>query len=104
MRAVELFELLAATTWRTIHRASRNRISFGEDAITSINLNAIASLNDCVVVEDSRVDEAHKGCDFEMWIGSHANGWKRYAVQAKKITISTSAALRSTFSKNTRRP
>lgn len=90
MRAAELFELLAATTWRTIHRASRNRISFGEDAITSINLNAIASLNDCVVVEDSRVDEAHKGCDFEMWIGNHANGWKRYAVQAKKMTASTS--------------
>lgn len=90
MRAVELFELLASTAWRTILRANRNRISFGEDAITSINLNAIASLNDtCVAVEDSRVDEARKGCDFEMWIGSDVGGWRRYAVQAKKITVNT---------------
>lgn len=87
MRAVELFEVLASTAWRTIYRASRNSISFGEDAITSINLNAIASLNDrSIAVEDTRVDEAHKGCDFEMWVGSDRLGWSRYAVQAKKIT------------------
>lgn len=90
MRAVELFEVLASTTWRTISRANRNHISFGEDAITSINLNAIASLNDrCVAVEDTRINEAHKGCDFEMWIGSDRRGWSRYAVQAKKITASS---------------
>jgi hypothetical protein len=90
MRSVELFEVLASTTWRTIHRANRNRVSFGEDAITSINLNAIASLNDrSVAIEDARVDEAHKGCDFEMWIGNDSRGWSRYAVQAKKITASS---------------
>lgn len=90
MRVVELFQVLASTTWRTILRANRNHISFGEDAITSINLNAIASLNDrSVAVEDARVDEAHKGCDFEMWIGSDRTGWARYAVQAKKISASS---------------
>lgn len=88
MRAQELLEVLASTTWRTILRANRNRVSFGEDAITSINLNAVASLKDgCLAVEDSRVDEAHKGCDFEMWVGSDPKGWRRYAVQAKKITV-----------------
>ncbi|WP_129777467.1 DUF6615 family protein [Peristeroidobacter soli] len=87
MRADELFELLASTTWRTILRANRNRISFGEDAITSINLNAIASLPGSVVVEDARADEAHKGCDFEMWTGSDHKGWYRYAVQAKKVSF-----------------
>lgn len=87
MRSVELFEVLASTTWRTILRANRNHVSFGEDAITSINLNAFASLRDgAVVIEDARVDEAHKGCDFEMWIGNDRKGWSRYAVQAKKIT------------------
>jgi hypothetical protein len=90
MRAVELFELLARTTWHTIVRANRNRIAFGEDAITSINLNAIVSLNNrSIAVEDTRVDEAHKGCDFELWIGSDREGWSRYAVQAKKITVSS---------------
>jgi hypothetical protein len=91
MHAVELLELLASTTWQTILRAGRNRIAFGEDAITSINLNAIASLNDrSLAIEDTRVDEARKGCDFEIWIGNDRKGWHRYAVQAKKITLSSS--------------
>jgi hypothetical protein len=91
MRAAGLFEVLASTTWHTILRAHRNRIVFGEDAITSINLNAIVSLNArSIAVEDTRVDEAHKGCDFELWIGSDGPGWARYAVQAKKITLRTS--------------
>jgi hypothetical protein len=88
MRPVDLLEVLASTTWLTILRANRNHISFGEDAITSINLNAIASMNArSIAVEDARVDEAHKGCDFEMWIGNDRRGWSRYAVQAKKITV-----------------
>jgi transposase len=90
MRAVELFEVLASTTWHTLYRTNRNRIVFGEDAITSINLNAVFSLNNhSIAVEDTRVDEAHKGCDFELWIGSNGRGWSRYAVQAKKITMNS---------------
>ncbi len=90
MHAFELFEILASTTWHNILRAQRNGISFGEDAITSINLNAIASLNDgAVAIEDTHVDEAHKGCDFEMWIGNERLGWQGYAVQAKKVRASS---------------
>lgn len=88
MLPYELFEVLARTTWRTIDRAHRNRILFGEDAITSVNLNTLASAGPkCVVVEDTRVDEAQKGCDFEFWIGSDFIGWSRYAIQAKKLSI-----------------
>jgi hypothetical protein len=87
MRAVDLFEVLASMTWQTIFRANKSRIMFGEDAITSINLSAIASLNRLsIAVEDTRVDESRKGCDFELWIGSDGIGWLRYAVQAKKIS------------------
>ncbi|MBM0106506.1 hypothetical protein JM946_17390 [Steroidobacter sp. S1-65] len=82
-----MFELLASTTWRTILRAKQNQIALGEDAITSINLNAIASFAGGVAVEDTRIDEAKKGCDFEVWIGSADEGWCRYAVQAKKISF-----------------
>lgn len=42
-----------------------------------------------MVVRDSRAREARKGCDFEMWIGSDKRGWSRYAVQAKKVSVST---------------
>lgn len=72
-------------------RSFRQRIQLGEDAITSVNLSAIASHNSkCVVVEDTRVDESIKGCDFELWIGSDFLGWNRYAIQAKKIDPTSS--------------
>ena len=88
----QLFELLAATTWRTIERASGRQIIYGEDAITSVNLLILSEGgNGTYAVEDVRVDEAKKGCDFELWIGSAADGWRRFAVQAKKVQLSTGA-------------
>jgi hypothetical protein len=86
MKPYELFEVLAGTTWRSIERFSRNRIHLGEDAITSINLDALAVAQpSCILWEDTRATESTKGCDFELWIGSSGTDWKRYAVQAKKI-------------------
>lgn len=91
MKAHELFEVLAGKTWRSIERFSRNRIHLGEDAITSNNLDTLASAApSCIFFEDTRATESTKGCDFELWIGSDALGWRRYAVQAKKIQISSS--------------
>src|SRR5688572_21752390 len=90
MNAVELFELLARSNWGTLERSYRRRVLFGEDAITSINLNALASLPHTVVAEDTRVTEATRGCDFELWIGSDHVGWLRYAVQAKKVKVRSS--------------
>lgn len=86
MHPIMLFELLASTTWRTIDHAHRNQVQFGEDAITSVNLNALASFPSTFVgFEDTRAKEAQKGCDFELWIGAKTTGWARYAIQAKKI-------------------
>jgi hypothetical protein len=91
VKPYELFEVLAGKTWRSIERFSRQKIHLGEDAITSNNLDALASIGpSCVFVEDTRSTESTKGCDFELWIGSDALSWKRYAVQAKKIQPSTS--------------
>jgi hypothetical protein len=91
MKPYELFEVLAGKTWRSIERFSRNRIHLGEDAITSNNLDALASAGPaCVFIEDTRAQESTKGCDFELWIGSSYMGWRRYAVQAKKIHVSSS--------------
>jgi hypothetical protein len=91
IKPYELFEVLAGKTWRSIERFSRNRIHLGEDAITSNNLDALASAGPaCVFLEDTRAQESTKGCDFELWIGSSHMGWRRYAVQAKKIQVSSS--------------
>lgn len=89
MDTPELFETLARSTWLTLGSAHRKRIVFGEDAITSMNLHALCSPGVGVVVEDTRVTETTKGCDFELWVGSDVSGWSRYAVQAKKINVRT---------------
>jgi hypothetical protein len=85
----KIFEKLAFITWDTVGQAYSNRILFGEDAITSVNLLALKNeRTHTLVIEDTRVDEHNKGCDFEFWIGSKTKGWFRYAIQAKKITVS----------------
>lgn len=90
MKTDEVFEALAAVTWRTLHSTHSNRVLLGEDAITSYNLNTLACVTSGnVVFEDTRVDEATRGCDFELWVGANSTGWYRYAVQAKKINVRT---------------
>jgi hypothetical protein len=60
----------------------------GEDALTSYHLTLIAASGHMnVYYEDTRINEATKGCDFELWIGSTKLGWCRYAIQAKKIKL-----------------
>jgi len=91
MKPYELFEILAGTTWRSIVGFGRRRIQLGEDAITSNHLYTLDSADsDCWSIEDTRPQETTRGCDFELWIGSDQVGWRRYAVQAKKIKPSTS--------------
>lgn len=94
VNACEIFEILARATWRTIGRTHRNRIAFGEDAITSHNLDVLSSTTFGVAVEDTRVNEATKGCDFELWVRSAPLGWSRYAVQAKKLSMPTASYLK----------
>jgi hypothetical protein len=90
MSTLELFETLARATWRTIRSAHRHHVQFGEDAITSYNLNALAGSGARNIgFEDDRATESHTGCDFELWLGSDRTGWRRYAVQAKKIQCGT---------------
>lgn len=84
-----ILEKLAITTWETIENAFSKRISYGEDAITSVNLLKLKneSLGNLVLL-DTRINESTKGCDFEFWIGSNKQGWHRHAIQAKKISVS----------------
>jgi hypothetical protein len=90
MHPREIFETLAKTTWNTLEHAHRHKIRFGEDAFTSIHLSMLASFpSSRIFFEDTRVDEAWKGCDLELWVG-RKEGWYRYAIQAKKIDVSES--------------
>jgi hypothetical protein len=85
-----LFEKLAYTTWEAIENAYEHRISYGEDAITYINLLALKNASfPNLAIADTRADESTKGCDFEFWVGNYKSGWLRYAIQAKKISVSS---------------
>ena len=103
MNSTQLLETLARATWRLLDRSRSNRVLIGEDAITSINLNLLASSVADIAFEDTRIDEARRGCDFDLWIGSDARGWARYAVQAKKLTISKDTYSRLSHSVRGRR-
>lgn len=88
-----IFEILALATWDILGNAYHNRIAYSEDAITSSNLLILKNERyRQLVVDDTRVDESNKGCDFEFWVGSDIStrgfGWHRYAIQAKKLSVS----------------
>lgn len=88
--ATDIFNKLAATTWDAIGNAFFHKISYGEDAITSINLLTLKNESfPNIAIEDTRASESTKGCDFEFWIGNDYSGWYRYAIQAKKIAVSS---------------
>jgi len=90
MNTLQLFETLASSTWHTIFYSHLNRVQLGEDAITSYILYTLACSNiNFALFEDKRPEEHKVGCDFELFIGEDTIGWYRYAIQAKKIQVST---------------
>ena len=49
-----VFDRLASITWDVLERAHRERISFGEDAITSFNLLTLKNEPlSCLAIEDT---------------------------------------------------
>lgn len=87
MNLEQLFDYLAINTWDSISSAFRHKISYGEDAITSINLLSLKNQEKYnIVIQDTRSQEFEKGCDFEFWIGNDVSGWNRFSIQAKMIT------------------
>lgn len=90
MTTCNQFEQISKLTWETIEAAHKAKITFGEDAITAINLLSLATMiGSAVFIQDTRSKEKLIGADFELWVGIPTGGWRRYAIQAKKINVST---------------
>lgn len=85
--AVQLFELLAESTWERIRDGEELGCRQGEETITNINLLEIkrARLREVRIPKINKANEFKTGIDWEWWIGSNQRGWWRYVVQAKKI-------------------
>jgi len=91
MTAQELFELLAAETWKRLYLAQKVHMRLGEEGITDylllgIKLAPIAGTT-LVLLKDKTPKhlEALYGTDWEWWIGNNTSGWIRYAIQAKAL-------------------
>lgn len=64
-------------------------VRFGEETITDIIMMDLYMKGSTLVhfTQTTKPDEAMWGTDFELWLGSDLLGWFRFAVQAKKLTL-----------------
>ena len=87
-----LFENIARTTWEWLGEARQRKLSFSEETITDIAALQIAgaALNQVKIAKVSKFEEKRYGIDWMWFIGNPRQGYRRYAVQAKKVTLDTS--------------
>ena len=87
-----LFEHLARTTWEWLGQARQLKLSFSEETVTDIAALHIAgaALNQIKVSKTTKQQEKKFGIDWMWFIGNPTQGYIRYAVQAKKITLDES--------------
>lgn len=89
--AARVFEKLAVQTWEWLELSRALQLSIGETTITDINLLELKREGppDVHVYKAIGRDEPEKGFDWEWYVGNPRGGWWRYAVQAKKLSLST---------------
>jgi hypothetical protein len=86
-----LFEKAASDTWGRLKASSELDISQNETTITDIILLDFKAAK-CPFLHLMKTPqnlEPLQGTDWEWWIGANSVGWLRYAVQAKKIDLSS---------------
>jgi hypothetical protein len=86
-----LFEKAAHDTWKRLKASLELGISQNETTITDIILLDLKAAK-CPflhVIKTPQNLESSQGTDWEWWIGAHNVGWLRYAVQAKKVGLSS---------------
>ena len=87
--ALTLFEDIARTTWDWMGQARQLKLSFSEETVTDIAALQIAgtALSDVKVSKSTGQQERRLGIDWMWFIGNRRQGYTRYAIQAKKITL-----------------
>ncbi|MEH1898431.1 MAG: DUF6615 family protein [Nostoc sp.] len=86
-----IFEKAASDTWKRLKASSELGVSQNETTITDIILLdlKIAQCPFLHILKTPQHLEHLQGTDWEWWIGANNVGWLRYAVQAKKIDLSS---------------
>lgn len=89
---VAVMDQLAEQTWHLLRQCHDHKIRLDEDAITTqLLLALVMQLKGTLLMQDGRKDESQTGCDFELWAPNTGRGWRRYAIQAKRITVKTAS-------------
>ncbi len=94
MRAI--IESLSEYVWYRLRDSIDLDIRQGEETLTDNMLLLLArqqryniTVLRTFIDHTSRSMEARQGTDWEWWIGSYTLGWRRFAVQAKKLNSET---------------
>jgi hypothetical protein len=91
MTLVKALEDLADDTWERLRDSETLEVRFGEETVTDLVLLELK--RSCVpgiaVLQTNKKAESTQGTDWEWWIGSNNTGWVRFAVQAKKLDLSS---------------
>jgi hypothetical protein len=90
-RLSSLFEQAASDTWNRLEASKELGISQSETTITDIILLDLKAAR-CPflhLIKTPQNLEPVQGTDWEWWIGAESVGWLRYAVQAKKVNVSS---------------
>ena len=83
-------DALATHTFEFLVQCQLQEIAVTEDVITTNNLLFLKRhVPKTSVIWDTRNWEKAIGCDFEMWVGSDSQGWRGYAIQAKRIDLAS---------------
>ena len=84
-----LFESIARDTWEWLGQARQHQVSFSEETVTDIAaLQIVAAANNHIkMTKTTKRQEKQSGIDWMWFIGNQAQGYVRYAVQAKKMTL-----------------
>lgn len=85
------FETVALDIWETLRDSLAYDVSQGEETITDNLLLYLIrqDLSELKVIKTPKHLEPMMGTDWEWWIGNPAQGFKRYALQAKKLDPET---------------
>jgi hypothetical protein len=81
----------AVATYEYLVLAQQLDCPTGEETLTDNNLIELMrqQFPNLVIYKARGNDEPQKGFDWEWYIGSNKTGWRRYAVQAKKLDLRT---------------
>ncbi len=85
----DIWERLSYVKDSYITRGSLGPVRFGEETITDLIMMDLYRRGSTVAhfSQTAKPDEALWGTDFELWLGSDQLGWFRFAIQAKKLSL-----------------